>query len=254
MAESFVFYKSFGNALKKIPAESYKECMQALIDYAIDGVEPESDDPFVSMFFELARPQVDANERRREAGGKGGQANRSKGEASAKQNEASAKQTEANVKQNEANRKQTEAKPKQNEASAKQTEANVNVNANANVNDKDNNPPTPFTVTGISQEELEDLGCAPEVAEKLSGWIENKDTRKEPVTEMELKSIVSRAKACTAKHGAAAVATVIEDSLSYKAIIWDKLEHKTRDKPKPWQVSQRQDYAVDELEARLLAN
>ena len=238
MAESFVFYKSFGNALKKIPAESYKECMQTLIDYAIDGVEPESDDPFVSMFFELVRPQIDANERRREAGTKGGQ--------------AKAKQTEANPKQTVAKAKQTEANPKQ-------TVANVNVNANENVNEKIN-PPTPFirlvgcTVPEISSGELEGLGCAPEVAEKLSDWIANQAAKRQPITEMDIKSILSRAKANTAKHGVEAVCKVIEDSLQYKAIIWDRLESKARDKPKAWQVSQQQDYAIDDLEQRLLAN
>ncbi len=108
MADGFVFYRSFGNALNKLPAENYKECMQALIAYAFDGTEPESDDPFVGMFFELVKPQLDANARRREAGGKGGQ-------AKPKQIEANGKQTEAKPKQIEANGKQTEAKEKDKE-------------------------------------------------------------------------------------------------------------------------------------------
>ena len=41
MAESFVFYRSFHEALKELPAEEYSRIMFAINEYALDGTEPE---------------------------------------------------------------------------------------------------------------------------------------------------------------------------------------------------------------------
>lgn len=93
MYDSFVFYRSFAEALRELPAEEYKEIMVAISDYAMDGIEPENFGPVCKAFFILCKPQIDANNARRESGRKGGM----------KQTEASDKQTEANSKQTEAN-------------------------------------------------------------------------------------------------------------------------------------------------------
>lgn len=98
MTDGFVFYRSFAEALKEIPAEQFKNIVMALSDYALDGVEPDNLEAVSKALFTLMKPQIDANAKRREAGRKGGEAN--------------AKQIEANVKQNEATPKQTEAKDK----------------------------------------------------------------------------------------------------------------------------------------------
>lgn len=123
MNESFVFYRSFAEAIEDLPAEQFKAIMVALSHYALDGEELDNSDPIVKAMLTLMRPQIDANNRRRESGSKGG-----------KQNKATPKQSEANSKQSEANSKQTEASTKQTEATPKQSEANVNANANVNVN------------------------------------------------------------------------------------------------------------------------
>ena len=115
MNESFVFYRSFAEALEELPPEQYKEVMTALTRYALDGTLPENMDPVLKGYFVLMKPQVDANNSKRENGRKGGN---------------TSKQTEANASKAEAKA----SKPKQTEAKAKQTEANVNANANANVN------------------------------------------------------------------------------------------------------------------------
>lgn len=98
MVEGFVFYKSFADAVDTLPAEQYKAIVQAVCHYAIYGVVPEDLDPVSLAMFTLMRPQIDANNKRREAGRKGGEAKEST--------------TEANVKQTEANVKQSEAKEK----------------------------------------------------------------------------------------------------------------------------------------------
>ena len=105
MAESFVFYKSFFDGISALPAEAQAKSYETICKYALFGEEP-SPGGLEYVIFVMAKAQIDANNKKREAGKKGG----------------------------EANGKQTEAEPKQNEAKAKQNEANVNVNANVNEN------------------------------------------------------------------------------------------------------------------------
>lgn len=240
---SFVFYRSFAEAIVKLDPEECKACLIALCSYALDGEENTST-PTAEMFLTLVKPQIDANEQRREAGRRGGKATQ-------KQTEAGAKQTKANVKQTEANTKQTKA-------NVKQSEANANANVNANVNVKDN-PPTPFTVEEATSDALQTLGVVREVADKLSEWITSRREQGSPITETGLKSLVSIAKAKTAEHGAGKVVQLITESMAsgYKGIVWDRLEKARSGTPKKaWQPEERTSaYGdMDELEMRLLAN
>lgn len=88
MTDGFVFYRSFAEALKEIPAEQFKDIVMALSSYALDGVEPDNLEAVSKALFTLMKPQIDANAKRREAGRKGGEANAKQIEANQKQNEA----------------------------------------------------------------------------------------------------------------------------------------------------------------------
>ena len=105
MNESFVFYRSFYKAAKKLDDEQYGKIMRILAEYALNGVEPDEDemDAMALLAFTLMKPQIDANSRRRENGAKGGK-----------------------PKNTDANRNQTV------------TENEPNVNDNDNVNDNEN--------------------------------------------------------------------------------------------------------------------
>ena len=222
--QSFVFYRSFADALEKMEPEECKACLMSLCSYALDG-EERADTPISGMFLSLVKPQIDANTKRREAGRRGGKANGSK-----------RKQTEANVKQSEAN-------------------ANANVNANVNVKD---NPPTPFTVLRAGAEELEELGLTQEVAQPMSDWIAIRREGKRPITETSFKYAVSRAKEAVQKYGGERVAALIRDSVAsgYDGIPWDRLKEQraSPQRPKGWNFEQKADYDMSELENRLLAN
>lgn len=239
---SFVFYRSFAEAIVKLDPEECKACLIALCSYALDGEENAST-PTAEMFLTLVKPQINANEQRREAGRRGGKATQ-------KQTEASAKQTKASVKQNEANAKQTEANVKQSEANA-----NANVNVNANVK----NPPTPFTVEEATSDALQTLGVVREVADKLSEWITSRREQGSPITETGLKSLVSIAKAKTAEHGAGKVVQLITESMAsgYKGITWDRLERARSGTTakKGWSPEEKAVYGdMTEFEANILAN
>lgn len=239
---SFVFYRSFAEAIVKLDPDECKACLIALCSYALDGEENAST-PTAEMFLTLVKPQIDANEQRREAGRRGGKATQ-------KQTEASVKQTKAIVKQNEANTKQTEANTKQSEANA-----NANVNVNANVK----NPPTPFTVEEATSDALQTLGVVREVADKLSEWITSRREQGSPITETGLKSLVSIAKAKTAEHGAGKVVQLITESMAsgYKGITWDRLEmaRSGTTAKKGWSPEEKAVYGdMTEFEANILAN
>lgn len=137
MNESFVFYRSFAEALKELPPEQYKSIMTALTEYALDGTLPENLDPLLKGYFVLMKPQIDANNSKRENGRKGGTAQ--------KQTEAKESKAEANASE----QKQAEAKPSKGKANVN---ANANVNVNANGKDKRFAPPTAEEVDAYCRE------------------------------------------------------------------------------------------------------
>ena len=100
-----VLYRSFAEAMDELPAEQYKEAMQAITKYAMDGVEPDCAG-VVKAIFLMAKPQIDVNNKRYENGKRGGRQ----------------KQTKAEPTEN-----QTVTKP---EPKKSKPEPNVNVNVN----------------------------------------------------------------------------------------------------------------------------
>ena len=72
MRESFIFYRSFYEALEGMDKESQADCLMALAKYALTGETGEMK-PVVKMFLMMAKPQIDANNKRFENGCKGGE-------------------------------------------------------------------------------------------------------------------------------------------------------------------------------------
>ena len=107
MKESFIFYRSFYEALIEMSKENQADCLMAIANYALNGEEPTLT-PEVRLFFTLVKPQIDANNQRFLNGKKGGRP------------------------------KKTKTKPKNNQTKT-ETEPNVNVNDNVNVNVNKNN-------------------------------------------------------------------------------------------------------------------
>lgn len=239
--QSFVFYKSFADALLDMDPEECKACIASLCRYAFEG-EEEAETPMAKVFLTLVKPQIDANIQRREAGRSGGTAKASKAVAKSSDATKSAKQIVAN--------------PSDATEDVKQSLANVNVNANANVKE---NPPTPFTVEEATSDALQTLGVVREVADKLSEWITSRREQGSPITETGLKSLVSIAKAKTEEHGAGKVVQLITESMAsgYKGITWDRLERARSGTTakKGWSPEEKAVYGdMTEFEANILAN
>lgn len=94
--KQFTFYRSFMDGIRRIRAKSARcEAYDAIISYALDGIEPELDkmSDAAALAFIMAKPNLDASRKKAEAGRKGGE---SKDEANAKQ---TASKPQANRKQ-----------------------------------------------------------------------------------------------------------------------------------------------------------
>ncbi len=229
MADSFVFYESFWRAIENLPAEKYKECMQALLTYAIDGKEVDTDDFMINMYVSMAKPQIDANTTRRENGGKGGRP---------KKPVVSESKTigfeQKTIGYEAENHRFSDAKPNVN------VNGNVNENVNANGNVNENGAVSAVApreninaVPNMSEEELGQLEVPPALTEPVSEWIANRNAKNQTLTQGELKSLVSMVKSNANKYGAQAVSDLIGEAMAngYKGIPWDRLERRARDKP-----------------------
>lgn len=104
--DSFIFYRSFYEAIKEVPAEAQLQIYKAISIYALEQEEIELSG-IAKAIFSLVKPQLDANYKKYENG----------------------KQTKSKSK---AKNKQTESKIGTN------VNDNENVNVNVNVNDNDN--------------------------------------------------------------------------------------------------------------------
>jgi len=69
--DSFVFYRSFATAAKKMPGEDRLALYDGITAYCLDGTSPELSG-VADMAWDLIKPQLDANRKRREDGMKGG--------------------------------------------------------------------------------------------------------------------------------------------------------------------------------------
>lgn len=68
---SFIFYRSFYDAVMLLEPEEQLETLLAVCAYGLDGVEPSLQGPPAAIFA-IARANLDANQRRYENGRKGG--------------------------------------------------------------------------------------------------------------------------------------------------------------------------------------
>lgn len=105
MAEdSFIFYRSFRDAISVMPPEQQLETLLAICDYALDGTEPDlSGAPYA--IFTIAKPVIRSNVEKRKNGRKGGRP-----------------------------KKETSGFDDTETSGFEETESNYNVNVNENVN------------------------------------------------------------------------------------------------------------------------
>ena len=117
--DSFIFYRSFYEAIKEIPDEEQLIAYRAITEYALNGTEINIQG-ISKAIFTLVKPQIDANTKRYENGKKGG-------------------------RKPKENQKETKLKPNVND------NVNVNVNGNDNVNEYNNDNVSDSCVDGLQE-------------------------------------------------------------------------------------------------------
>ena len=244
----FIMPRSVTEAMECFPADQQLAAYQAINRYGLDGVEPEFDDEHqvARGIFILAKPFLDANNRRYENGRKGGRPitetkpNRNQTEPN---NNQTITETKPNRNQTEPNRNQTvtETKPSANQIVEKKNSRRVEELKSGRVEElksKEGAPPisprrSVNAVPEASQEDLMAVGVPPALCEQVSEWVSNRDAKGETLTQGEFKSFVSMVNTKAAQYGAKAVSDVIGEAMSngYKGVPWDRLERRARDKP-----------------------
>ena len=129
MADSFVFYASFAEAMDELDNEQYGKLMRAINNYALFDKVPDLDG-VPKMLFTLIKPQLDANKKRRENAKKGGAPS---GNSNAQKQPTDIPREEK--KQPSVVSPETKKQPNVND--------NVNVNVNVNANENENDLPEP---------------------------------------------------------------------------------------------------------------
>ena len=69
---SFVFYRSFKEAIDNCPEEDRLAIYESIVSYALDGTPPEITGGAIRIVWPLIEPQLNANRDKRKAGRKGG--------------------------------------------------------------------------------------------------------------------------------------------------------------------------------------
>lgn len=116
MYESMVFYKSFYDAIKGLAPEMQAEVYNAVFEYGLYGQTLELS-PIANTIFTLIKPQIDANNKRRENGKKGAEYGKLGG------------------RPKKDNGTKTDEKPLKNPEQTPNVNENDNVNVNENEND-----------------------------------------------------------------------------------------------------------------------
>ena len=93
----FTFYRSFWDAVNGLPKKDRLPILEAIISYALDGIEPDGLSQSQSAFFLLCRPTLDSSRKKAANGKQGG----SKPKANGKQTETEKEKEKEKEKERE---------------------------------------------------------------------------------------------------------------------------------------------------------
>ena len=202
--EQFTFYASFFRAISRIRKASDRcAAYDAICAFALLGEEPDIDSlpDAAAIAYEVAKPILEASNRKAENGKQGG----SKTKQTGSKPEANQKQTPS----------EAEANAKQGEVPSKNKDKNKDKCLIPPVSPPDDFPPV--------------------LAEAFSDWLAYKKERRETYKETGLKNLSSQIRSAAGEYGAEAVAKVIRTSIAsnYQGIVFDRLERTAPPKPAP---------------------
>lgn len=196
--DSVVIYRDLFEGLMGVPERSYKRIMNAILAYAMDGVEPKLNGLEFALFNQT-KTKIDANNQKYENGKQGG---RPRNQSEENDNQTETKNNQDTTTQ-EPNDNQTETKQNQTITKGNQTETKPNLNVKCkmlndkgemfkekerkkeNINIKNN------THVRESYDELiDDWGCSPPVKAALGRFIRHCTLNGQKLTNDRLDSII----------------------------------------------------------------
>ena len=68
--DSALIYRSQAEAMRNLPPDQFKNAMVAVLDYSLDGIEPDESDPVTYALWMMAKPLIDKRNRNYENGSK----------------------------------------------------------------------------------------------------------------------------------------------------------------------------------------
>ena len=170
MADLFVFYRSFWNAINEMDEAEQLEMFHALCRYALDGTESDFGSPIQRAVFAVMKPVIDANVTSRESGKRGGRPKKpplQKPETGVFENKKGGLENEKPPLQKLESNKKQEARSKQQEKNIAADAAILEPAPAAPAED----PRLDSALAGIIQRYEEDIGSFPRSAlQPLQRW------------------------------------------------------------------------------------
>lgn len=282
----FTFYASFARAISRIEdPEERCAAYDAIVNFALFGIEPDNLSPTAGVMFDMARPVLEKAARKAENGRNGGTAK--------SKTEAKRKQTESKRKQNESKSKQTEAKNillSQVEKAEGEREREVEREKEIEIEieiEREKEYLLSNTIGGTAQKQPTDeqTDTKPEPTKKeieqkkeplpfedhpqlqaaFNRWLQYKTERKQSYKPQGLSALQKQIRAALEKYGEAAVIDQIQQSMAsgWSGIFFDRLARQqkqdqpsyTRGKgaqPSPGDFKQPVDMQIGEMELRAM--
>ena len=184
--DSVVIYRNFYEGLKGVSERSYKRIMNAVLSYALDGIEPKLSGLEYAVFSQ-AKTQIDANNRKFENGKQGGRP-RNQSEENENQTETT---EEPNHNQTITKEKPNETKPEPSHANEKCKMRNVILKVSKKESKerdlKNNNNACALESYG---DIMDEWGCSPPVKLALGRFIQHCRLNGQTLTNDRLNGII----------------------------------------------------------------
>lgn len=183
--DSFVFYKSFYDAIKKIPDEYQLELYNAILSYSLEGLEPSDLSPIAEAMFILIKPNIDSSQKRYETSVENGKrGGRPKQETQDKPNQ-NPKETQRKPKDN---LQETQDEPNQNLNEDEDEDVDVNVDDN----EDDNNEKEKNKKRKTFEDVFKEKSVSNNFKNTLKDFIDMRKTIKKPMTSKALELLINK--------------------------------------------------------------
>lgn len=199
----FVFYRSFYEALCALDPEIRLACYDALMNYGLNGVEPEVEGVIKAIFLSF-KPQIDANNRRYANGCKGGKPKSNQDETNAKPN---------------ANQNITKETPKEKEKDKEKDKDKVKDK------EKDKEKVKKKNTLSLYEDVKANYPLSENMDLTLTKWFTYRDSIKKPLTEKSIEQLIEKVMALERQYGYSAVDKCFNNSISngYQGVFLDKI-------------------------------